>query len=86
MAVSTRNWNTECRATVISIGDEVIEIRDEHVHENFSRKPEARKVNADTKSKSELLTPSVAVSTTVLPVTNDYGTQLSSLWFLSFIG
>ena len=80
---TTTTWNCsqyqklKCRATVISIGDEVVEIRGEHVHENDLGKPEARKVIADIKSKSELLTPSVAVSSAVLPVTNDYATQLS---------
>ena len=49
----------------------------EHVHEPKFGKPEARKVIAEIKTRSEQLTPSVAVRGLILPMTNDYDTQLS---------
>ena len=67
----------KCRATATSIAEHVLEVRGEHVHEPKFGKPEARKVIAESKTRSEQLTPSVAVSSSILPMTNDNVTQLS---------
>ena len=80
---STTTWNCsqyqklKCRATATSIAEHVLEVRGEHVHEPMFVKPEARKVIAEIETRSEQLTPSVAVSSSILPMTNDYATQLS---------
>ena len=52
-------------------------MRGEHIHEPKFSKPEARRVIAEIKARSEQLTPSVAVSSSILPMTNEYATQLS---------
>ena len=52
-------------------------MRGEHVQESKFGKPEARIVVAEIKTRSEQLTPSVAASSSILPMTNGYATQLS---------
>ena len=79
----TENWiclkyqTYECRATAITENNELIETRGEHNHDISAGKLEARNVIKHIKDLSERFTPTVAVASAVLPVTNDLAAQFA---------
>ena len=79
----TENWicskyqTHKCRATAITENNELIETRGEHNHDISAGKSEARNVIKHIKDLSERFTPTVAVASAVLPITNDLATQFA---------
>ena len=79
----TENWicskyqTLKCRATAITENNELIETREEHNHDISAGKSEARNVIKHIKDLSERFTPTVAVASAVLPITNDLATQFA---------
>ena len=79
----TENWICSkyqthiCRATAITENNELIETRGEHNHDISAGKSEARNVIKNIKDLSERFTPTVAVTSAVLPITNDFATQFA---------
>ena len=72
------NWNCskyqthKCRGTAT-----FIELRGQHNHDISSIKPDARLVLKNIKDLSDSNTPTVAVATTIQPITDDIATQLA---------
>ena len=79
----TENWicskyqTVKCRATAITEINELIETLGEHNHDISAGKLEARNVIRHIKDLSERFTPTVAVASAVLPITNDLATQFA---------
>ena len=65
----------KCRATAVSENNELIETREEHNHDISAGKSEAQNVIKHKKDLSERFTPTVAVASAVLPITNNLATQ-----------
>ena len=80
---TTTNWNCskyqthKCRATAITDGKNFIETRGQHNHDISTRKPDARLVLKNIKELSHSNTPTVAVATTIQPITDNIATQLA---------
>ena len=79
----TENWicskyqTHKCRATAITENNELIETRGEHNHDISAGKSEARNVIKHIKDLRERFTPTAAVASAVLPITNDLATQFA---------
>ena len=65
----------KCQATAITENSELIETCGEHNHDISAGKPDVRNGIKHLKDLSERFTPTVAVVSAVLPVTNDLATQ-----------
>ena len=79
----TENWicskyqTHKCRATAITENNELIETHGEYNHYISAGKSEARNAKKHIKDLSERFTPTVAVTSAILPVTNDMATQFA---------
>ena len=77
--ICSKNQTHKYRAAVITEKkNELLETRGEHNHDISAGNSEDRSVIKHLKDLSERFTPTVAVASEVLPVTNDLATQFAS--------
>ena len=70
---------TKRRQTATSFEGPVDEVRGENLHESYFGKPEERKLTVEKTTRSEQVTPSVPVSSSIQPSTSELSFDAENL-------